>query len=115
MDHYTSDDSLKQIYNTMEEERSEVDFLVPEFQICPEMISSFKSALVEYQVSSCKGEIDQTIRGIKMKHWFLCLFRFFADGCGQLNDTASPEKKYPAEFSDFQQYFPRFESHKFRH
>lgn len=64
MDRCTSDEAVKQVYSTMEEERTGADFLVPVLKFNREMISSFKSALVEHPCSSCKEELDQFIRGI---------------------------------------------------
>lgn len=64
MDRCTSDEAVKQVYSTMEEERTGADFLVPVLKFNRKMISSFKSALVEHPCSSSKEELDQFIRGI---------------------------------------------------
>ncbi|XP_063397453.1 uncharacterized protein LOC134681742 [Mytilus trossulus] len=74
MDRCTSDEAVKQVYSTMEEERTGADFLVPVLKFNREMISSFKSALVEHPCSSCKEELDQFIRGLDT-HQVLGLLR----------------------------------------
>lgn len=73
MDSCTSDDGVKEVYNTMEEERTEAGFLVPVLKFHRNMIASFKSALVEHPVSSCKEELDQFIRGIDENEMMVCV------------------------------------------